>query len=64
MDTQIMNNKTRYKLTLTVLLFLMTTAITSIINDMDGVATVAVTGVMTTLSTYIWGETKRPSNKH
>lgn len=59
-----MNNKTRYKLTLTVLLFLMTTAITSIINDMDGVATVAVTGVMTTLSTYIWGETKRPSNKH
>lgn len=63
MDTQIMNNKTRYKLTLTVLLFLMTTAITSIINDMDGVATVAVTGVMTTLSTYIWGETKRPSNK-
>lgn len=59
-----MNNKTRYKLTLTVLLFLMTTAITSIINDMDSVATVAVTGVMTTLSTYIWGETKRPSNKH
>ena len=59
-----MNNKTRYKLTLTVLLFLMTTAITSIINHMDGVATVAITGVMTTLSTYIWGETKRPSNKH
>jgi len=61
MDARLMNNKTRYKLTLVVLLFLMATTIAAIISGMDTVATLAVTGVMTTLTSYIWGETKRPS---
>lgn len=56
-----MTTKTRFKLTLVVLVFLMVTAIAAVFKEMNSVATMAVTGVMTTLTSYIWGETKRPS---
>jgi type III secretory pathway component EscU len=56
-----MTTKTRFKLTLLVLVFLMVTAIAAVFKEMNSVATMAVTGVMTTLTSYIWGETKRPS---
>lgn len=58
-----MTTKTRLSLTLLVLLFLMTTALVAEFKDNSNVATIAVTGVMTTLTSYIWGETKRPSQQ-
>jgi hypothetical protein len=58
-----MTTKTRLSLTLLVLLFLMTTALVAVFKDSSNVATIAVTGVMTTLTSYIWGETKRPSQQ-
>jgi hypothetical protein len=58
-----MTTKTRFKLTLVVLVFLMVTAIAAVFKEMNSVATMAVTGVMTTLTSYIWGETKRPSEQ-
>jgi hypothetical protein len=58
-----MTTKTRLSLTLLVLLFLMTTALVAVFKDSSSVATMAVTGVMTTLTSYIWGETKRPSEQ-
>lgn len=59
----IMTTKTRFKLTLVVLVFLMVTAIVAVFKECSSVATIAVTGVMTTLTSYIWGETKRPSQR-
>jgi len=35
---------------------------TAIFKGMEGVASACVAGIMTILTTYIWGETKRPSN--
>lgn len=58
-----MTRKTRYKLSMVVLVFLMLTTLMAVIEGMDALAGIAVTGVMTTLSTYIWGETKRPSDQ-
>jgi hypothetical protein len=31
-------------------------------KSMDGLASACVGGILTILTTYIWGETKRPSN--
>ena len=36
----------------------------SIIKNMEGVASACVAGILTILTTYIWGETQRPSNKN
>ena len=36
----------------------------SIIKSMEGVASACVAGILTILTTYIWGETQRPSNKN
>jgi hypothetical protein len=35
----------------------------AIFKGMEGVASACVAGLLTILTTYIWGETKRPSNK-
>ncbi|MFN8208086.1 MAG: hypothetical protein U0T82_11850 [Bacteroidales bacterium] len=35
----------------------------AIFKGMEGVASACVAGILTILTTYIWGETKRPSNK-
>ena len=34
----------------------------AIFKSMEGVASASVAGIMTILTTYIWGETKRPSH--
>ena len=56
-----MTTKTRFKLTIMVLVFLMITAITAVFKGMDNVAAIATTGIITSLTSYVWGETKRPS---
>jgi hypothetical protein len=38
------------------------TTYVAIFKEMETVATTCIAGVMTVLSTYIWAETKRPSN--
>ena len=62
MDTPIKDRRTRLKITLAAALFLVVTTYVSIFKDMEAVATTCIAGVMTVLSTYIWAETKRPSN--
>lgn len=57
----IMNNRTRYKISLAALVFLVITTYVSICLKLEVVATTCIAGVMTVLSTYIWAETKRPS---
>lgn len=51
----------RYLLTLISAAFLAGTAILSIFFRMEGPAIACIGGIMTILTTYIWGETKRPS---
>ena len=62
MDTPIKDRRTRLKITLAAAVFLVVTTYVSIFKDMEAVATTFIAGVMTVLSTYIWAETKRPSN--
>ena len=62
MDTPIKDKRTRLKITLTAAVFLVATTYVAIFKGMEAVATTCIAGVMTVLSTYIWAETKRPSN--
>ena len=62
MDTPIKDRRTRLKITLAAAVFLVVTTYVSIFKEMEAVATTCIAGVMTVLSTYIWAETKRPSN--
>jgi hypothetical protein len=62
MDTPIKDKRTRLKITLAAAVFLVVTTYVSIFKEMEAVATTCIAGVMTVLSTYIWAETKRPSN--
>jgi O-antigen/teichoic acid export membrane protein len=62
MDTPIKDKRTRLKITLAAAVFLVVTTYVSIYKEMEAVATTCIAGVMTVLSTYIWAETKRPSN--
>jgi hypothetical protein len=62
MDSPIKDKRTRLKITLAAAVFLVVTTYVSIFNEMEAVATTCIAGVMTVLSTYIWAETKRPSN--
>jgi hypothetical protein len=52
----------RYLLTIIAGLILAAIALLSVLNNMEGLASACVAGIMTILTTYIWGETKRPSN--
>lgn len=52
----------RYTVTVAAGIILATLAIVSIFKGMEGVASACVAGILTILTTYIWGETKRPSN--
>jgi hypothetical protein len=56
-----MKRSKRYTLTLIAGIILTLLAGFSIFQTMDAVATACVAGILTILSTYIWGETKRPS---
>lgn len=62
MDSPIKDKRTRLKITLAAAVFLVVTTYVSIFKEMEAVATTCIAGVMTVLSTYIWAETKRPSN--
>jgi O-antigen/teichoic acid export membrane protein len=62
MDSLIKDKRTRLKITLAAAVFLVVTTYVSIFKEMEAVATTCIAGVMTVLSTYIWAETKRPSN--
>jgi len=62
MDTPIKDKRTRLKITLAAAVFLVATTYVAIFKEMEAVATTCIAGVMTVLSTYIWAETKRPSN--
>jgi hypothetical protein len=55
-------NSKRYVISLASGLFLAGLATLSVFFRLEGVASVCVAGIMTILTTYIWGETKRPSN--
>ena len=57
-----MKKSKRYIIAIIAGLLLATIAILAIYKGMESVATTSVAGVLTILSTYIWGETKRPSN--
>lgn len=57
-----MQNSKRYMVTLIAAIVLSGLAGFSIFEHMETTATACVAGVMTILSTYIWGETKRPSD--
>lgn len=57
-----MNKRKRYKLTLIAAVFMIATTFYAIYSGMEGVASASIGGFMTILSTYIWGETRRPSN--
>ena len=62
MDSPIKDRRTRLKITLAAAVFLVVTTYVAIYKEMETVATTCIAGVMTVLSTYIWAETKRPSN--
>ncbi|HEY4787639.1 MAG TPA: hypothetical protein VIH57_16395 [Bacteroidales bacterium] len=57
-----MKRSKRYIISVFAGFILSTLALLSVLKGMKGVASVCVGGIMTILSTYIWGETKRPSN--
>jgi hypothetical protein len=57
-----MKKSKRYTITIAAGAVLAVLAGCSIFKTMDGVASTSVAGILTILSTYIWGETKRPSN--
>jgi hypothetical protein len=56
-----MKRSKRYLTTITAGIILTLLAGFSIFKSMEGVSTACVAGILTILSTYIWGETKRPS---
>jgi hypothetical protein len=56
-----MNRRTRYRLSIIAGLLLFSLAFTATLIGKEAIAVTAIGGVMTILSVYIWGETKRPS---
>ena len=57
-----MRTSKRYTITIAAGIILAILAVLSIFKAMEGVASACVAGILTILTTYIWGETKRPSN--
>ena len=51
----------RYTVTIAAGVILTLLAGFAIFKSMEGVASACVAGILTILTTYIWGETKRPS---
>lgn len=58
-----MKTSKRYIITIVAGILLAALAILSVLKGMEGLASACVGGILTILTTYIWGETKRPSNK-
>jgi hypothetical protein len=57
-----MTKRTRYKISIGAGLFMAMVVLLSIFKDAQNIGVTAITAIITILSTYIWGETKRPSN--
>lgn len=57
-----MKTSKRYTITIIAGVILAGLAILSALKSMEGLASACVGGILTILTTYIWGETKRPSN--
>ena len=57
-----MKTSKRFSITVAAGIILATLAALSIFRNMEGLASACVAGILTILTTYIWGETKRPSN--
>ena len=55
-------NQTRFKFSIASVVFLAIVVILSIIRLTENIGVAAIAGIMTVLSSYIWAETKRPSN--
>lgn len=62
MEQPLKDRRSRLKITLVATVFLIVTTYVAIFQEMEAVATTCIAGVMTVLSTYIWAETKRPSD--
>jgi hypothetical protein len=58
-----MTKRTRYKISLFAGLFLVMIALLSVFKTTETIGASAIAGMMTILTTYIWGETKRPSKQ-
>lgn len=56
-----MKSSKRYMITLITGILLAALATLSVFSGMEGLASACVAGIMTILTGYIWGETKRPS---
>jgi VIT1/CCC1 family predicted Fe2+/Mn2+ transporter len=61
-----MKRSKRYLISLIAGVLLSILAFISVFQNMEGLASACVAGIMTILTGYIWGETKRPSktNNH
>jgi len=59
-----MKHSKRYLITIIAGILLAVLAILSIFNGMEVLASACVAGIMTILTSYIWSETKRPSNNN
>ena len=56
-----MKARTRYRISIASILFLAMVVILSIFKNTENIGITAIAGIMTILTSYIWGETKRPS---
>ena len=56
-----LTTRTRLKIAALAVLFLMATTLVAITYRMETLATTCIAGLMTTGSSYLWAETKRPS---
>jgi len=57
-----MKSSKRYIITIVAGIILAALALLSVLKGMEGLASACVGGILSILTTYIWGETKRPSN--
>jgi len=55
--------QTRYKISIGASIFLAVVVVLSIFKTTENIGVSAIAAIMTILTSYIWGETKRPSGK-
>jgi hypothetical protein len=58
-----MSKRTRYKISIGAGVLLALFVLLSIFEKTENIGVAAITAMMTILGSYIWAETKRPSNK-
>jgi len=56
-----LTQQTRLKISISAGVFLAIVVILSVFRMTESIGVTAIAGIMTTLTSYIWGETKRPS---